>query len=284
MIFLTGATGSIGGHLARILAERGVHAKALVRKAEDGERLRRLGHEPVIGDLADPDPLVSAMAGCDTLFLLPPPLPNQVELESNAMAAAAKAGISRVVKVSAGDANIASRVPWAKAHALGELALHRSGLRWTILRASAFYQNFEKLDAPIRKGALPIAAGRGNAAFIDAADVAEVAACVLLDDGHDAATYHLTGPEALTMQQVAAALSASRGKSVRYINLPTPLYRASMKLAGVRRWLRDGLVAQYAEAVAKGHDIAVTHEVRRITGKSPKPFARWAEENRDQFL
>ncbi|OAN59950.1 NmrA family NAD(P)-binding protein [Sphingomonas sp. TDK1] len=284
MIFLTGATGSIGGHLARILAERGVKARALVRKVEDGDRLRTLRHEPVIGDLARPDPLVSAMTGCDTLFLLPPPLANQTELESNALTVAKTAGISRVVKVSAGDANIASPVPWAKAHALGELALHRSGMRWTILRASAFYQNFEKLDAPIRKGALPIPAGRGNAAFIDAADVAEVAACVLLEDGHDKATYHLTGPEALTMKQVAAALSAGRGKPVRYINLPTPLYRASMKLAGVNRWLRNGLVAQYADVVAKGHDIAVTYEVRRITGKEPKPFARWAEERRDRFL
>ncbi|MBB5699154.1 NAD(P)H-binding protein [Sphingomonas yantingensis] len=284
MIFLTGATGSIGGHLARILGERGVKARALVRKAADGDRLRALGHEPVTGDLADPDPLAAAMAGCDTLFLLPPPLQNQTELEANALAAATRAGLSRVVKISAGDANIASPVPWAKAHAIGELALHRSGLRWTILRASAFYQNLEKLNRPIRKGTLPIAAGRGNAAFIDAADVAAVAACVLLEDGHDAATYHLTGPEALTMKQIATALTAARGKPVRYLDLPTPLYRASMKLAGVDRWLRRGLVAQYADVVAKGHDIAVTHEVRRITGRAPKPFATWAAEHRDRFL
>jgi uncharacterized protein YbjT (DUF2867 family) len=208
MIFLTGATGSIGGHLTRILAARGVKAKALVRRAEDDERLRKLGHEPVIGDLAKPDPLVSVMSGCDTLFLLPPPFANQTELEANAQTVAKKAGISRVVKISAGDANIASPVPWAKAHALGELTLHRSGLKWTILRASAFYQNFQKLEAPIRKGVLPIAAGRGNAAFIDAADVAEVAACVLLEDGHDEATYHLTGPDALTMKQVAAGVGS----------------------------------------------------------------------------
>ncbi|WP_294264436.1 hypothetical protein [uncultured Sphingomonas sp.] len=107
---------------------------------------------------------------------------------------------------------------------------------------------------------------------------------MLLEDGHDAATYHLTGPEALTMKQIAAALTAARGKPVRYLDLPTPLYRASMRLAGVDRWLRRGLVAQYADVVAKGHDIAVTHEVRRITGRAPKPFATWAAEHRDRFL
>ncbi|WP_294264439.1 SDR family oxidoreductase [uncultured Sphingomonas sp.] len=119
MIFLTGATGSIGGHLARILGERGIPARALVRKAADGDRLRALGHEPVTGDLADPETLAAAMAGCDTLFLLPPPLQNQTELEANALGAATWAGLSRVVKISAGDANIASPVPWAKAHAIG---------------------------------------------------------------------------------------------------------------------------------------------------------------------
>jgi uncharacterized protein YbjT (DUF2867 family) len=103
------------------------------------------------------------------------------------------------------------------------MTLHHSGLRWTILRSSAFFQNFEKLKAPIRQGVLPIAAGRGNAAFIDAADVAQVAARVLTEDGHDRATYHLTGPQALTMKQAAEALSDARGKHVRYIDLPVPL-------------------------------------------------------------
>lgn len=284
MIFLTGATGSIGGNLARILAAQGVKAKLLVRKAEDGRRFADMGHEPVVGDLAKPDMLVSAMIGCDTLFLLPPPLANQTELEANALVAAQKAGLTRVVKISASDANIASPVPWAKAHALGELALHRSGMRWTVLRASAFFQNFEKLAAPIRNGVLPIAAGRGNAAFVDAADIAEVAARVLVEEGDDRATYHLTGPQALTMKEVAAALSGGRGKPVRYLDLPAPLYRASLRLAGVDRWLRNGLVAQYASVVAGGHDIAVTHDVRRITGNEPKSFATWAQEQRARFL
>jgi len=284
MIFITGATGSIGGNLVRILAEQGVKAKALVRKVEDGERFQDMGHEPVVGDLAKSDTLVRGMTGCDTLFLLPPPFANQIELEANALDAARKAGLTRVVKISAGDANVISPVPWAKAHALGELALHRSGLRWTVLRASAFFQNFEKLDAPIRKGVLPISAGPGNSAFIDAADVAEVAARVLVEDGHDYATYHLTGPQALTMKEIATALSLGRGKPVRYLDLPVPLYRAALRLAGVDRWLRDGLVVQYSTVVAKGFDIAVTHDVRRITGNEPKPFAKWAHEHRAHFL
>ena len=284
MIFLTGTTGSIGGNLARILAAHGVTAKVLVRKAEDGQRFRDMGHEPVTGDLTKPDLLVAGMAGCDTLFLLPPPLVNQTALEANALASAQRAGMTRVVKISASDANIASPVPWAKAHALGELALHRSGLRWTILRSSAFFQNFEKLDAPIRKGLLPIAAGHGNAAFIDAADVAQVAARVLIEGSHDRATYHLTGPQALTMKEAAKALSDARGKHVRYVDLPIPLYRASLRLVGVDRWLRNGLVAQYAAVVAKGHDVAVTQDVHRLTGSEPKPFATWAQEQRAQFL
>ncbi|MGN8001121.1 NmrA family NAD(P)-binding protein [Sphingomonas sp. 22176] len=282
MIFLTGATGSIGGNLARILAARGVKAKALVRKAEDAQRLRAMGHDPVIGDLATPDALVAALSGCDTLILLPPPLKNQIELEANALSAACDAGLSRVVKISAGDANIASPVPWAKAHALGELALHRSGLRWTILRASAFYQNFEKLAVPIRKGVSPISAGSGNAAFIDAADVAEVAACVLLEHGQDDATYHLTGPQALTMKDIAAALSAGRGKPVRYLDLPVPLYRASLRFAGVGRWLRNGLVAIYRrrrqgarhcrDAGGPSHHRQAAQVLRYLGGGTPWPI------------
>ncbi len=92
------------------------------------------------------------------------------------------------MKVSAEDACLSALVPWAKAHAIAEKELRASGVKTTMLRPSAFMQNFLQMAPPIRKGFLPLPAGRGTLAWVHAHDVASVAARVLLDGGHDQQT------------------------------------------------------------------------------------------------
>ncbi|WP_025982226.1 NAD(P)H-binding protein, partial [Xanthomonas phaseoli] len=138
MILVSGATGGIGGELCRLLQEAATPFRAMCLKQEQVENLRRKGMDAVLGDFDTPDTLQNAMQGCDTLFLITPPTPDQVAQETAAIDAARRAGIGRIVKVSASDCNVRSPVPWAKSHALIDHHLRASGIAWTILVTSTF--------------------------------------------------------------------------------------------------------------------------------------------------
>lgn len=283
MILVTGATGDIGGEVCRLLDEAGTPFRAMCRKEEQREDFAKRGIDSVLGDFDRPETLPCAMEGCDTMLLVTPPTPPQVEQETAAIDAAKRAGLARIVKISAGDSNVNAPVPWARAHALIDHYLRQSGLRWTSLRPSAFMQNFLWFKDPIAKGFLPQVAGDGALGWIDSRDIARVAATVLTEDGHDQATYFLTGPEALDMRQIARRLTEVIGHKVRYLDLPNPVFGAILRLAGNSRWMTKGLIVQFDDVVAGHHDIDPTCEVERLTGKAPRDFVDFACDYRAQF-
>ena len=283
-ILVTGATGPVGTELTRLIAASGRPARAMCRKAGQAERLRRMGLEPALGDFDDPASVEAAMRGSETVFLLSPGAPKQAEREKGAIDAAKRAGVRRVVRVSAADSNLGAPVPWARAHAEIDAHLRESGLAWTILKPTAFMQNFLSMTGPISKGVLPHIAREGRVGYVDTRDVAAVADRVLADpEGHEGATYLLTGPEALTMREVAARLSEATGRRVRYVNVPTPAFRLALKVAGVDGWLAKGLVPQFRDVVAGGHAVDVTGEVARLAGCPPSSFADFARDHKAAF-
>jgi uncharacterized protein YbjT (DUF2867 family) len=223
------------------------------------------------------------MQGCDTMFLITPPSPAQVAQETAAIDAAKRAGVRRIVKISASDGNVRSPVPWAKSHALIDHHLRGSGLGWTILKPTAFMQNFLWFKNPIAKGFLPQVAGNGSVSWVDTRDVARVAATVLTQDGHDKATYFLTGPDTFDMRTAARHLSQAIDRRVRYLDLPTPLFRAILRLTGNSRWMTRGLVVQFADVVAGHHDIDPTFEIERLTGTPPHDFTAFIRDHRALF-
>jgi len=283
MILVSGATGGIGGEVCRLLKEAGTPFRALCRKQEQVERLSQQGIDAVRGDFDRPETLAAAMRGIETMFLITPPTPQQVTQETAAIDAANEAGISRIVKISASDSNVRSPVPWAKAHALIDHHLRASGIGWTILKPTAFMQNFLWFKDPIARGFLPQVAGRGSVSWVDTRDVARVAAAVLTQDGHDGATYFLTGPETLDMKEAAARLSKVAGHKVRYLDLPSPLFWGLMRLTGNSPWMAKGLVVQFADVVAGHHDIDPTFEIERLTGKPPHDFTDFLLQHRPLF-
>ena len=283
-VLVTGATGCVGTELTRLIAASGREARVLHRGAGQAEHLRRSGLEPVLGDFDDPRSVEAAMGGCETVFLLSPGAPKQAEREKGAIDAARRAGVRRVVRVSAADSNLGAPVPWARAHAEIDAHLRESGLVWTILKPTAFMQNFLAMTGAISKGVLPHIAREGRVGYVDTRDVAAVADRVLAEpEGHEGATYLLTGPEALTMREVAARLSGAMGRRVRYVNVPTPVFRLALKLAGVDDWLARGLVPQFRGVVAGGHAVDVTGEVARISGRPPRAFADFARDHKEAF-
>lgn len=283
MILVTGATGDIGGELCKLLKAADAPFRAMCRKQEQLEDYRNLGIDAVLGDFDRPQTLPGAMEGCDTMFLITPPNPDQVTQETAAIDAAKRAGVSRIVKISASDSNVKSPVPWARSHALIDHHLRGAGIGWTILKPTAFMQNFLWFAEPVSKGYLPQVAGKGSVSWVDTRDIARVAATVLTEKGHEHATYFLTGPETLDMEQAATRLGAVLDRKVRYIDLPNPVFAAILRLTGNSRWMTKGLVVQFDDVVAGHHDIDPTCEVERLTGKAPRDFIDFACDHRAQF-
>lgn len=283
MILVSGATGGIGGEVCRLLKQAGTPFRAMGRKQEQVDRFREQGMDAVLGDFDRPETLAAAMQGVDTMFLITPPTPQQIEQETGAIDAAKRAGVGRIVKVSASDGNVRSPVPWARSHALIDHHLRGSGIGWTILKPTAFMQNFLWFKDPIARGFLPQVTGSGSVSWVDTRDVARVAAAVLSKDGHEGATYFLTGPETLDMREAASRLSKVVGHKVRYLDLPSPVFRALLRLTGNSRWMAKGLVVQFADVVAGHHDIDPTFEIERLTGTPPHDFTGFLLDHRQEF-
>ncbi len=284
MILISGATGGIGGEICRLLTRTGTPFRAMGRQPAQVEAFRKDGTDAVLGDFDRPDTLPAAMRGIDTLFLITPPTPHQFAQETAAIDAARDAGVRRIVKLSASDANIRSTVPWARTHARIDHHLRASGVEWTILKPTAFMQNFLWFKDAIAKGFLPQVAGSGSVSWVDTRDVARVAATVLTQEGHARATYFLTGPETLDMKAAAQRLAEVVGHRVRYLDLPNPLFAALLRATGNSRWMTKGLVVQFADVVAGHHDIDPTFEIERLTGTAPHDFTAFVRDHRDQFV
>jgi uncharacterized protein YbjT (DUF2867 family) len=217
------------------------------------------------------------MHGCDRLFLLVPGVPKQATFLRRALDAAVASGIQHITRVSAADANLDTKVPWARAHAVADHDLRSRAVRWTILKPTGFMQNMLWSAKPIAHGLFPHLTGDGRVGYIDARDVAAVASRVLTENGHDGATYFLTGPEALSAADIASRVSTALERPVASVQLAEDELVQRLKSAGISEWEIAGLRAQYA-VIAGGYAIDVTEEVRRLAGRAPRTFLEFARD------
>jgi len=272
-ILVTGATGTVGGEVVRCLCERGgEQVRALVRSPERGDDLRGYDADTAVGTFEDEDSLARALHGVASALLVTPSGPDQVAWETAFVRAAARAmHPPHVVKVAARGFAADSPSRFGRAHAEVMAALADSGLGFTVLAPTSFQQNLLREAAQIgRDGVISTPAGDGAISHVDVRDVGEVAARVLTDPvPHAGAVYDLTGPEALTYAEVAAAVSESAGIPVRYEPADPVAWRARLIDAGVSPWYADGLLELNA-AYAAGVAAAVTDDVQRLTGSPPR--------------
>ncbi|WP_405797567.1 NmrA family NAD(P)-binding protein [Streptomyces sp. NBC_01506] len=271
MILVTGATGTIGRYLVRALAEADVPFRALVRDAGKGEEL---GCEFVVGDFGNPASLASALKGVDRLLLNSGgalPVAGQqpmVRQQTGAIDAARTAGVSSVVKVSAWrpapDAKLSVRGHWEI-----ERHLEASGLRWSSLQPTGYMQNFFTGEGGFTHGdALAGPYGAGRVAYLDAYDVAACAAALLTGPLGGGETYALTGPEALTHEEIAAKLAIP-------FHDQTPQEAAEgLRAQGLPGWFVDDLLWLYAD-ISAGSMSEVTTAVGDLTGRAPRTFAEF---------
>jgi uncharacterized protein YbjT (DUF2867 family) len=280
MILVTGATGLNGTALVRKLSAKGVPLRALVRNAAKAAEIAALPNvEIAIADMAKPETLPAALAGVDRAMLNSSADPAMVEVQSNFIAAAAKAGVRHVVKLSGIMPELDSPFRFARMHGEIEKRLEASGMAFTHLRAGEFMPSyFRQVPMILAKGALFLPMENQRIASIDIGDLAEIAELVLTNPGHEGKIYPLTGPEALTMTEVAERLSAATGKTIKYINVPPEDVRKAQLAAGVPPYIADALAELFAER-RKGKESQVWPIAQTLLGRRPTSFAEFAARN-----
>jgi len=275
MMVIIGATGQVGGEVLRRLVQRDVPVRALVRDPAKAESVRRRGVETVEGDFARPETLVRALEGADTMFLACAAVPEQVELESDAIDAAVRAGVRRVVKLSILGAEAGSPVPFRDWHGRVEQNLKDSGAHYTILRPNFFMQGLPALVGA--DGDIHAPTGDGRVGWVDVRDIAEVAARALTQEGHEGKTYTVTGPESFSLAEVADKLSEVVGREVHHVDVSPEAAREGMVSSGMSEWFAQALLALFA-AIRRGGLDVVTDTISSMEKVEPRRVGSYARE------
>lgn len=286
MILVTGATGNVGGAVVRRLSAEGVPARALVHSSERADTLRGFDVGIVVGDYDDPASLEHALEGIDRVLLVSPGGPETVDQEQAVVRAVqAAAPGAHVVKLAAAGVDAPGEAPvrLLRAHQQVVQVLADSGLPTTVLAPNAFMQNLLGQAASVQEqGVLRSSVGDAAISHVDVRDVAAVAAHVLTSDGHEGATYTITGPAAVTYAQVAEVLGGVLGREVRSEELTPEQARAALTAGGASDWLADGLL-ELDEAYRAGAASVVTDEVEKATGRPARSVEAFLTEHRAAF-
>lgn len=268
-----GATGTVGSELARLLETAG-HT---VRRATS----RSAGPGQVHLDLTTGAGLSEALAGADGAFLLSPPGHTNQDVLLGPVIEAAKAhGVGKLVLMTAMGADADPTSPMRRL----ELQLEASGLTWNVIRPNWFMQNFHTfwLHGIRTQGAIQLPTGTAKGSFIDARDIAAVAAALLTGDRFANRAFDLTGDEALDHAQVAALLSAELGRPLRYDDITPEVMRPGLLAAGLPEAYADFLllILHYFKLGAAER---ITTAVQDITGHAPRRFAQYARDYREAY-
>jgi len=282
MILVTAPAGAAGFPIITELSRLNAPTRALLRDPAKASQWNLPNVQPFQGDLLDAASLESAMSGVDTLMLTTPPVPNQAEMDSAALAAAKKCGVRRIVKFSSAGADPKSPARFCRGHGQGEKEIEKSGLTWTHLRPTFFSQNLFGMASMVKQGAIHFDAADGKAPFVDLADVAAVAGAVLTTSGHDHKRYEITGPTAYGYGDIAAIFSRWLERPVKYVPISHAAAITALTGVGIPQWNAEG-ITELSEEMARGNFARPTDVVRRLTGKSPKSLECFLRENLAAF-
>jgi NAD(P)H dehydrogenase (quinone) len=260
---ITGSTGQLGGRIARRLAEAGVPQRLVVR---DPARAPQLPDTTVaVASYDDGTAVREALRGLSTVLMVSAAEhPDRLAQHLTFVDAAADAGVEHLVYVSFLGAAPDSTFTLARHHWATEEHIRARGLRATFLRDSLYADFFPFLTG--EDGVIRGPAGDGRVAAVAQDDIADAAVAVLREPAaHVGATYDHTGPEALTLTQVAETLTAVTGRPVSYHPETIEEAYASRASYGAPGWQVDAWVSTYT-AIAAGEMAAVSTAVRDLTG------------------
>jgi NAD(P)H dehydrogenase (quinone) len=303
MLGITGATGKLGGKVASRLEKLGVAQRLIVRDAKRAPDLQN-AEIAQVSSYSDTPGMVKALTGVKTLFLISAqdrmganqkaaqtgidnPEYDRLKEQKTAIDAAVAAGVKQVVYLSFLGASESAVFILNQDHYYTEQYIRKAGIAFTFLRPCLYLENL-----PLRvsaEGIIRAPAGIGKAGWVTRDDIADVAVAVLTGKGHQGKTYDVTGPEALSMAQVAQKIAAASGKKVTYVAQPPEETWQKHNASGMDKFEADrraltgkGLddyevevwVTHYLQIVAGDLDV-VSDTVPKLTGHKAQSLGEY---------
>lgn len=280
MILVTGAAGGCGRLVVEALSGSGHAVRALVRDPRRVAMFERVpGVQVVLGDMADAASLRPAFAGAGTALVCSTANEAMATTQMAFVDAARAAGVSRIVKISGQESGIgfdARAFRFTRMHEEVERYIEDSGIGFVHLRPSQFMQVYlREIPALVRDGTLALPAGEIELAPVDVADVAAIASAALVDESVVAASWPITGPEALTMNSIAAALADAIGAPVRYQAISVEERSRWLAAAGVPESFIAAMEEQALERLRHPRS-QIALEAHMRYGLPPTRFAEFA--------
>lgn len=245
------------------------------------ERLTKIGHNVRIGsrnetpsfDWENSETWSGAVEGMNMVYITFQPdlaVPGALQAIEGFTATAVKAGIKKLVLLSG---------KGEKEAELCEQAIMKSGIDWTIVRASWFNQNFSEsfFLEPILAGHVALPKNDALVPYVDADDIAEVVVASLLDKTHNNKVYELTGPRQLTFEQVTKEISIASGRDIQFDSISMEKYTESMRELQVPNdfiWLVNYL---FTEVLTEENSV-ITNDIEKVLGRKAKDFSEYARE------
>jgi uncharacterized protein YbjT (DUF2867 family) len=285
MILVTGATGTNGRLVVQALLAGGARVRAMVQDPSRAADLHRAGAEVVVADFDRPETLDAALAGAERSLLLSAVDRRLVERETRFVERSKHAGLQHLVKFSAIGAHPAASFTFGRQHGTAERMIMDSGLAFTFVQPNFFMQNLLWSAGTLKtQGELSSSLGSTPASHVDARDIAAVIAAVLTSplDRHAGRIHLVTGPAALSFDQVAETFSRVLERPVRYRNLSDEQLKAGLLGAGQDEWQATALVELNTYA-RQGHASVVTETVERITGRPARTLEQWLRDHAAVF-
>jgi uncharacterized protein YbjT (DUF2867 family) len=275
MILITGASGNVGAEVLKQIVQTGAQVRAAVQSLHKAPAPSP-GLEIAVVNYNEPDTLRVALKDVNRVFLVGPPTAQLPALERNATEVIAQSDVQQVVKLSAMGGREST---YPRQHIESEDYIRSSGVPYTFLRPNGFMQNIINYSGEtIRtQNAFYGSEGDGQVSQIDIRDVAAVAVKALTEEGHVGKTYTLTGPKALTNNEVARILSKKLGREIRFINLPPAQLKEALLSAGVPEWNADA-VLDLQRLYREGKAATVTRDVQQVSGREPISYERFSHD------
>jgi len=259
-------------------------ATRLVAATRTPEKLAGLsGVELRKADFSDPASLDAAFAGADRVLVIStdridvPGL--RIQQHKAAVEAAKRAGVKRILYTSMLNPD-RSHIPFAPDHLETERAIEQSGLEFTILRVSWYAENLpSSLAAPLATGKWFTSAGNGRISYVAREDVARAAAAALATSGGANERLDITGPELLTVPEIAKIASEVTGKPIEVVNVSDEELEKGLAAAGLPPFVIP-LVVGTDRNIRAGYFDVESDAVQRLTGKPPQSVREFLIANR----
>ena len=279
-ILITGATGTVGSETVKALSGLEVHVRAGVHSLIKGDRFRGLPNVDMVHLVfQDPETLRVAFTGVDRVFLITPLAENQVEAAKMMIDMARQTGVRHIVRLSVSGAGAQPGIQLGRWHREVEEYIEASGIPFTHLRPSSFMQNFvaHAAGSICDANAIYMPFGQARISFVDARDVAAVARVVLTEPGHENKIYEISGPEAITVNDVAHALTQATDRLITYIDVPEEAALKAMQQRQLPEWM-IGVLTELNGLCKAGHASQVNDTIERLTHRKPRSIFDFAQE------